>query len=59
MSQNPNLARTPDYYSARAAEERKLADAAGDANARAAHAALAEHYEQLSRAAADDSSQAA
>lgn len=59
MSQNPNLARTPDYYSARAEEERRLAEAAGDANARGAHAALAEHYEQLSRAAADGSNRAA
>jgi hypothetical protein len=53
MSQNPNLVRNPDYHSARAAEERRLAAAADDANARAAHEQLAEEYEQLAKGGAE------
>jgi hypothetical protein len=59
MPQNRNLIRSPDYYSARAAEERRLAETAADPNARAAHERLAEQYGRLSRTAADDSSRAA
>jgi hypothetical protein len=53
MSQNPNLIRNPDYHSARAAEERRLAEAAADPNARAAHERLAEQYERLARGGAE------
>lgn len=55
MSQNSNLLRNPDYHSARAEEERRLAETAADPNARAAHERLAERYEQLAREAADES----
>lgn len=48
MSQNPDLQRSPDYYSARAGEERDRASAATDENARAAHLELARHYEERS-----------
>ncbi len=54
MPQNPSLHRTPDYHSARAAEERRLAETAQDPNARAAHERLAEQYERLARDAANE-----
>lgn len=53
MPQNPSLHRTPDYHSARAAEERRLAETAQDPNARAAHERLAEQYERLARGGAE------
>jgi hypothetical protein len=53
MPQNPSLYRRPDYHSARAAEEHRLAETAPDANARAAHARLAELYERLAKGAAE------
>ena len=54
MSQNPNLARNPDYYCACAAEERELARSSTDANARNAHERLAEQYEQLARSGGEE-----
>jgi hypothetical protein len=54
MPQNPNLVRNPDYHSARAAEELRLAQAAADPNARAAHERLAEQYERLAKGAANE-----
>lgn len=54
MPQNPSLHRTPDYHSARAAEERRLAETAQDPNARAAHERLAEQYERLAKGAANE-----
>lgn len=47
MSQDPNLSRSPDYFAARALEERRLAMASADQNVRAIHLELAEKYEQL------------
>ena len=49
MSQDPKLSRGPDYYSARASEERRLAMAAADPSARAAHLEMADRYAALSR----------
>ena len=54
MPQNPNLVRNPDYLSARAAEEHRLAETAADPNARAAHQRLAEQYERLAKGAANE-----
>jgi hypothetical protein len=54
MPQNPSLHRTPDYHSARAAEERRLAETAADPNARAVHERLAEQYERLAKGAANE-----
>jgi hypothetical protein len=53
MSQNSNLVRDPDYHAARAAEERELAEAAADSNARAIHLQLAEEHSRLAEAAAE------
>jgi hypothetical protein len=50
MAQNPDLARNPDYFSARAVEERQLAAGARDPKARAAHLQLAEKYSELADA---------
>jgi hypothetical protein len=50
MPQNPDLARNPDYFSARATEERQLAATARDAKARAAHLQLAQKYSELADA---------
>jgi hypothetical protein len=50
MPQNPDLARNPDYFSARAAEEHQLAAGARDAKARAAHLQLAQKYSELADA---------
>lgn len=47
MPQNPNLSRSPDYYAARAVEERRLAMASNDATAREIHLEMAQKYEQL------------
>jgi hypothetical protein len=49
MSQDPNLARSPDYYAARAVEERRLAMASGDPAVRAIHLEMAERYDELAR----------
>ncbi len=46
MSKDPE---NPDYYEARAVEERRLAMAAKDSNARAAHLEMAEKYAQLAK----------
>jgi hypothetical protein len=51
MSQDPELSRNPDYFAARAVEERRRAMAASDSNARAAHLELAEKYEELAKQA--------
>jgi hypothetical protein len=51
MSQDTNLSRNPDYFAARAIEERRLAMAASDSNARAAHLELAEQYSRLAKEA--------
>ena len=47
MSQNPRLSRSPDYYAARAVEERRLAMASADQNVRAIHLEMAEKYDRL------------
>lgn len=47
MSQDPNLSRSPDYYAARAIEERRLAMASEDENVRAIHLEMADKYDQL------------
>ena len=47
MSQHPDLSSNPHYYAARAVEERRLAMAATDENARAIHLELAVEYERL------------
>jgi len=51
MSQDPHPARDSAYHAARAAEERRLAMAAGDPNVRAIHLEMAVKYEQLAQAA--------
>ena len=50
MSHDPNLTRNPDYYDARAVEERRLAMAAKDDNVRAVHLEMAERYAARSKA---------
>jgi hypothetical protein len=57
MSPNSDATRTPDYYSARAAEERRLALAATDPRARAIHREMAERYAVLARACASEQPQ--
>jgi hypothetical protein len=52
MSREPNLNRSPDYYSARAIEERRLAMASTDPKVRAIHLQMANRYDVL--AAGDD-----
>lgn len=47
MSQNPDLTRSPDYFAARASEERELASTATDPRSRQIHLELAERYEKL------------
>ena len=47
MSQDPGLSRNPDYYSARAAEELRLAMAAEDRHVRAIHLEMADRYARL------------
>jgi len=49
MSQENNRTPSPDYFAARAVEERRLAMATTDARARAAHLELAERYAVLAR----------
>jgi hypothetical protein len=49
MSQYPDSSPNPDYYAARAVEERRLAMAAKDAKVRAIHLELAERYDILAR----------
>lgn len=49
MSRDPNLSRNSDYYTARAVEERRLAMAAKNPNARAAHLELAQKYAELAQ----------
>jgi len=49
MSKDPSLSRSPDYYAARAVEERRLAMAAKDQNVRAIHLEMAEKYDQLAK----------
>lgn len=49
MSQDSNPPDNPDYYSARAAEECRLARATNDAKARAIHLEMAERYAALAR----------
>ena len=50
MSNGHDLSGSTDYYSARAVEERRLAMAAKDPNARAAHLEMAEKYSELAKA---------
>ena len=65
MSRNSELSRIPDYYTARAIEERRLAMASSDARARAIHLELAEKYDGLAHGrgesanSADDQQQSA
>jgi hypothetical protein len=59
MPQNPDLLRTPDYHSARAEEERRLAEAATDETARAIHRELADKHARLAQEARDSHSAAA
>lgn len=47
MSGDNQTPENPAYYSARAAEERRLATAASDPNIRAIHLELAEKYAEL------------
>jgi hypothetical protein len=47
MSQFPDSSPDPDYYAARAVEERRLAMSAKDAKVRAIHLELAERYALL------------
>jgi hypothetical protein len=49
MSQYPDSSPDPDYYVARAVEERRLAMAAKDAKVRAIRLELAERYDILAR----------
>lgn len=49
MSQIADLSRSPDYYAARADEERRLAKSTTDLNARAIHMEMAERYAALAR----------
>jgi hypothetical protein len=51
MSQPTDLSRTPDYFAARAAEERRIADAATDLSARAIHLEMAKRYAELAKGA--------
>ncbi len=44
MSHHSNYSRSPDYYAARAIEERRLAMAAKDPKVRAIHLELADSY---------------
>ena len=53
MSQNPAFTRNSHYNAARAQEERQLAEATDDANARAAHLEMAEKYARLAEEEAD------
>jgi hypothetical protein len=48
MSRDPNLTRTPDYYAARAVEERRMAMASEEPAARAIHLEMAERYSKMS-----------
>jgi hypothetical protein len=50
MSQDQDLPRNPDYYAARAAEERGLAKAAKDPAVRSVHLEMADRYDARSRA---------
>jgi hypothetical protein len=47
MSQKSELSRHPDYFAARAVEERRHAMASSDPKVRAIHLDLAEKYSQL------------
>ena len=47
MSQDPSLSRSPDYFAARAVEERRLAMSCTDENVRAIHMEMADKYDQL------------
>jgi len=53
VSQDSNLTRAPGYHAARAEEERKLAEATDDANARAAHLEMSVKYASLAEAEAE------
>ena len=50
MPQDPKLRRGPDYYAARAVEERRLAMAAKEDTVRRVHLEMAERYDARSRA---------
>jgi len=47
MPQDPNLSRHPNYFTARANEERRLAMASKDPYVRAVHLEMAERYMQI------------
>ena len=49
MSRDPNPSGSPDYYAARAIEERRLAMAAKDSNVRSIHLEMAEKYDELAK----------
>ena len=49
MSQETKPTQNPDYYAARAVEERRLAMTAKDSTVRAIHLELAERYAILAR----------
>ena len=57
MSQDSNLSRNPDYFAARAVEERRLAMASADPKVRAIHIELAEKYDQLAQSGGQDPKQ--
>jgi hypothetical protein len=54
MSKDPNLNLSPDYYSARAIEERRLAMSSKDQKVRAIHLQMADKYSELAKSGADD-----
>ena len=54
MLSDPKLSQNSDCYAARAIEERRLAMAAKDPNARAAHLELAEKYGVLAQSGAPE-----
>ena len=55
MSRDPNPSGSPDYYAARAIEERRLAMAAKDSNVRSIHLEMAEKYDELAARGAQPS----
>ena len=54
MSQDPNLSRNPDYYAARAVEERRLAMASKDPKVRQIHLELADKYAEMAKSGGRD-----
>ena len=55
MSRDPNPSGSPDYYAARAIEERRLAMAAKDSKVRSIHLEMAEKYDEFAARGAQPS----